>query len=146
MPRPMLISLGYEGRTADELIVTLVRQNVSVLVDVRLTPLSRKPGLSKRRLADALQAADISYVHLPALGNPKANREPFRTGDPKSRRLFRTLLSAQPATEALAHVAELLDDGAVAILCFERDHRCCHRHLVAEALQAVRPAVELVEV
>jgi uncharacterized protein (DUF488 family) len=146
MPRPTLISLGYEGRTADELIAALVRQNVRVLVDVRLTALSRKPGLSKRRLADALRAANISYVHLPALGNPKANRDPFRAGDPKSRRLFRTLLSAQPATDALDHVAGLLDDGAVAILCFERDHRCCHRHLVAEALQAVRPAVELVEV
>jgi hypothetical protein len=34
--------------------------------------------MSKRKLAAALGEAGIGYVHLPALGNPKDNREPFR--------------------------------------------------------------------
>lgn len=71
----VLVTVGYEGRTAGELVVTLAEAGVDVLVDVRLTPLSRKPGLSKRQLADALAAAGVEYVHLPALGNPKDNRE-----------------------------------------------------------------------
>jgi hypothetical protein len=30
---------------------------------VRLTPVSRKPGLSKTKLSEALAAVDIGYVH-----------------------------------------------------------------------------------
>lgn len=63
-----LVSIGYEGRTALELIATLSQLGVSVLVDVRLTPLSRKPGLSKTKLGLAAAEAGIRYVHLPALG------------------------------------------------------------------------------
>lgn len=47
----VLLTVGYEGRTAEELVVTLAEADVDVLVDIRLTPLSRKPGLSKRQLA-----------------------------------------------------------------------------------------------
>jgi uncharacterized protein (DUF488 family) len=139
-----LVSLGYEGRTVDELISNLLREEVTVLVDVRLTPLSRKPGLSKRKLADCLEAAGVRYLHLRALGNPKENREPFRAGDPRSHALFRSLLAGDQGAAALRHVAELLDGETVALLCFERDHDACHRHLVAEELQRAKPSLALV--
>ena len=140
-----LVSLGYEGRTADELIANLQSESVSVLVDVRLTPLSRKPGLSKHRLAQALAAVGIQYVHLPALGNPPENRSAFRAGDPLSRKHYQSILQQQNAAEAIQHVAELLDGGTVALLCFERQHESCHRHLVAEELRRAKPTVAVVE-
>jgi uncharacterized protein (DUF488 family) len=124
----------------------LINQSVSVLVDVRLTPVSRKPGMSKRKLSAALSEAGIDYVHLPALGNPKDNRELFRTGDPRSRGRFRALLDKRVAAQARRHNVELLDGGTVAVLCFERDHDCCHRQLVAEAVREVKPSVELVAI
>jgi uncharacterized protein (DUF488 family) len=146
MGRTTLISLGYEGRSVGELVDVLLRQSVAILVDVRLTPLSRKPGMSKRKLAAALAEAGIDYVHLPALGNPKDNREPFRTGDPASRRRFRARLRDETASQALEHIAELLEGGAVAVLCFERSHEHCHRHLVTDAVLEARPSVELVAI
>jgi uncharacterized protein (DUF488 family) len=142
----MLISLGYEGRSVGDLVDDLRSQYVAILVDVRLTPLSRKPGMSKRKLAAALAEAGIDYVHLPALGNPKDNRELFRTGDPASRQRFRALLRDEIALQALDHITELLEGGAVAVLCFERSHEHCHRHLVAEAVLEARPSVELVAI
>lgn len=45
---------------------------------------------------------------------------------------------------ALAHVAELLDEGAVALLCFERDHTTCHRHLVVSELQRATPELQVI--
>jgi uncharacterized protein (DUF488 family) len=108
----MLISLGYEGRSVGDLVDDLRSQYVAILVDVRLTPLSRKPGMSKRKLAAALAEAGIDYVHLPALGNPKDNRELFRTGDPASRQRFRALLRDEIALQALDHITELLEGGA----------------------------------
>lgn len=141
---PNLVSLGYEGRTADELINQMVDAGVSVLVDVRLTPLSRKPGLSKNRLRDALADRGIEYVHLPQLGNPKDNREPFRAGQPASRDRFRSLLHTDDGRQALNHVAELLDGEVVALLCFERDHTTCHRDIVTEELVKDLPGLSLV--
>lgn len=142
--RATLVSLGYEGRSFGQLVNELREQSVSILVDVRLTPLSRKAGMSKRKLAAALGEAGIGYVHLPALGNPKDNRESFRSGDPASRERFRVLLHGQVAVQAIDHIAELLEDGAVAVLCFERSHEQCHRQLVAEAVLDTKPSAELV--
>lgn len=144
MPSPgpfQLLTIGYEGRTADELVECLRDENVTVLVDVRLTPLSRKPGLSKRRLSDTLADAGIEYVHLPALGNPKENRSLFRSGDPRSRARFRALLRSPEGAAALERVGELATDGRVALLCFERDAMECHRHLVSDELGRCVPTL-----
>ena len=143
---PSLVSVGYEGRSADELVNQLMLENVQVLVDVRLTPLSRKPGLSKRKLAEALGAKGIRYVHHRALGNPKDNRDGFRSGAPESRARFKEVLETADADVALTHLVELMDDGVVALLCFERDHSACHRNLVCESLRARLPGLSVVHV
>jgi len=130
----VLLTVGYEGRTAEELVVALADEGVDVLVDVRLTPLSRKPGLSKRQLADALAAAGVQYVHLAALGNPRDNREAFRRGDPRGRARFRALLRTPQARAALDELRSRVRDERVALLCFEREPDCCHRQLVSDDL------------
>lgn len=137
-PTPALISVGYEGRNVHDLIDTLIEQGVKVLVDVRLTPLSRKPGLSKAALTRELASAGINYVHHKQLGNPKDNRDNFRRGLSSSRERYRSLLHEPGAMHALQHVSELLDEGVVALLCFERDHAQCHRGIVVDALAAQR--------
>jgi len=58
-----IVSVGYERRTSEELVSLLVSNRVDVLVDVRLTPLSRKRGLSKTALREALESAGIEYLH-----------------------------------------------------------------------------------
>ncbi|MGF6886357.1 uncharacterized protein (DUF488 family) [Nocardia sp. GAS34] len=141
-----LVSIGYEGKTVGALVAQLVEQDVRVLVDVRLTPLSRKPGLSKTKLAEALAAVGIGYVHHRALGNPKSNREGFRAGEPESHARYHELLDSAAATEALAHVCELLDGGVVALLCFEHDHAECHRDIVVHRLLEARPNAAVVHV
>ncbi|MCK8675017.1 DUF488 domain-containing protein [Rhodococcus sp. HM1] len=140
---PALVSVGYEGRTLQDLISQLKHQRVQVLVDVRLTPLSRKPGFSKTKLAQALQSAGIEYVHHRALGNPKDNRDGFRSGSEESRERFREVLGSDAAADALNHVVELLDGGIVALLCFERDHETCHRDIVVDRLRSVAPYVQV---
>jgi uncharacterized protein (DUF488 family) len=130
-----LTTVGYEGRTAEELVELLVAEGVDVLADVRLTPLSRKPGLSKRRLAESLGAAGIDYLHLPALGNPKDNREHFRTGDVVAGiARFRTVMEMPSAADALDRLGELARRRDVALLCFELEHARCHRQVVSDEL------------
>jgi uncharacterized protein (DUF488 family) len=141
LPEMVLLTVGYEGRTADELVAALAEAGVDVLVDVRLTPLSRKPGLSKRQLASTLAAAGVKYMHLPALGNPRDNREAYRQGDPRGRARFRALLHTPQAQSALGQLRCRIRDERVALLCFEREPDCCHRQLVSESLRSHDPAL-----
>jgi uncharacterized protein (DUF488 family) len=78
-------------------------------------------------------------VHHRALGNPKDNRAGFRAGEPQARVRYREMLDTAAATDALAHVCELLDGGVVALLCFEQDHVECHRDIVVRRLLKARP-------
>jgi uncharacterized protein (DUF488 family) len=136
-----LLTVGYEGRSVAEIVDGLLAENVSVLVDVRLNPVSRKPGLSKRGLAERLAAAGIEYLHLRALGNPVDNRDGFRAGSPAARDRFRELLAEPAAVQALATVTARAQRQTVALLCFEADPARCHRQLVSEAVhEALRGA------
>lgn len=143
---PELVSIGYEGRDVQALIRQLESLRVGVLVDVRLNPISRKKGMSKSALATALAAVGIRYVHHRELGNPKDNRDSYRSGDRAAYRRFEELLEAPAAEDALAHVTELLDGECVALLCFERDHSQCHRALVVDALREREPDLFVHEV
>jgi uncharacterized protein (DUF488 family) len=129
-----LYTVGYERRTADELITVLTEAAVKVLVDVRLTPLSRKPGMSKNRLATLLHAAGIEYLHLPQLGNPRDNRDAFRRGDVAAVATYRDVLRTPEGQAALDQLLRLATQRRVAVMCFERDAVECHRSMVADAL------------
>lgn len=132
-----LIGLGYEGLDIDGFCDIAVDRGVWTLVDVRLTPISRKRGFSKRVLAAQLADRGIRYEHLPALGNPKDNRAGF-SGDvdelEAARDRYRGLLDEDGAQAAMARVRELCASGRVALLCFEADEGRCHRRIVLEQL------------
>ncbi len=141
---PALFSVGYEGRDIDEFVALMREREVTVLVDVRLNAISRKPGFSKRRLQAALAGAGISYRHARALGNPKDNREPFHSGDPhRGARAFRTVLASDDAGLELGHLGKLLGTERVAVFCFERDHDRCHRQVIVERAAVGLPVVRL---
>jgi uncharacterized protein (DUF488 family) len=53
---------GYEGRTVADLVEFTRAMGAEWVVDVRLNPLSRKPGFSKRALATDLAAAALDRL------------------------------------------------------------------------------------
>lgn len=133
-----IYGFGYEGKTAEELISTLKTYEILTLVDVRLTPISRKKGLSKTKLREAIEANGLGYVHLPALGNPKDNREgfasPYTAAWSDARHRFEELLRNDNAQDALDEVRSLMLNGNVGLLCFEANTKCCHRDVVINEL------------
>lgn len=135
-PAAGLVSVGYEGRDLDGFVRELSDAAVTMVADVRLTPLSRKPGFSKTRLGERLGEAGIDYRHLRPLGNPKENRPPFWQGRiEEGRARFRSLLEAPEAVSALAELAGHAERERVAVLCFERDEHRCHRKVVLDTVR-----------
>lgn len=131
------VGIGYEGHDVEGLVSRLHSVGVAAVVDVRLTPISRKRGLSKTALRSALLDAGIDYFHRRELGNPKFNRPGFAAqGRERAEAIatYRALLDEPAASEALIEVRDLAQDQLVALLCFEADEACCHRHVILEAL------------
>jgi uncharacterized protein (DUF488 family) len=115
---------------------------VGVVVDVRRTPVSRKPGFSRRRLSEALEAAGIEYVSERELGNPPENRDAFRRGDPAAVRRMRAIV-AGPGSEALDRVVARAPAERVALLCICADHAVCHRRVVADMAVERDPTIDV---
>ncbi len=139
-----IVSVGYQGRTLDEMIDLLASHEVETLVDVRLTPISRKRGFSKTALTEALRSAGIEYVHEPDLGNPKDNRDGFRKGLASARERYRDSLDNGAASTYEATIERALGER-VALLCFERDHRECHRSCITDRAISEHPGVSVLE-
>jgi len=137
-------SIGYDDRTPEELVDDLRRHGVTEVVDVRMNPISRRKGFSKKGLAATLEAAGIGYRHDRPLGNPPDNRAAFRRGDPAARARVQAAVDAAP--DVVDELAEVAVHRSIALLCICRDHDRCHRSVVAEALIAVDPSLEVVPI
>jgi uncharacterized protein (DUF488 family) len=137
------IGVGYEGRDVDGLLAVLRSRGVDVLVDVRLNPLSRKRGLSKKALSERLTCEGIEYRHEPALGNPRDNREGYAdlhgAHAEQARNAFRARLETDGAREALDRIRAVGETRQVALLCFEADEAHCHREQILDRLRAFEP-------
>lgn len=130
-----LFTIGYEGRTADELPASVAASGVTTVVDVRDLPLSRKRGFSKTALALLLSGSGVDYVHERGLGNPNPLRDHVKAGGDWGwfAEVFRERLVG--AGDALDHVLSIMRRGeVVCLLCYEADAARCHRSLVADAL------------
>jgi uncharacterized protein (DUF488 family) len=120
---------------------------VEHLVDVRAVPQSRKAGFSKRLLAASVEAAGMRYTHLRGLGTPKAGREAVRHGEvARMHAIYAAHMQSDEAQIDLAHAVAIAREERACLLCFERDHRTCHRDIVAGLIrertgQAVRHLV-----
>jgi uncharacterized protein (DUF488 family) len=128
-------SLGYEQSQLPDYLKRLQDHDVSMVVDVREVPVSRKAGFSKNKLREALNGIDIKYLHIQTLGAPREIRDNLRSGgswlDYVKQYTSRVLECRRQDIELLNH---LVVRERVALLCFERDPRACHRSLVAEEM------------
>jgi len=132
---PTLLTIGYESCTIEEVLASLRSARVDLLIDVRAVAASRKPGFSKRQLAAGLDRAGIGYIHLQRLGTPRPGREAVRSGHPERMvPIFLAHMETPDAVAALADAKSLANERRCCLLCFERDHLRCHRHLVAEMI------------
>jgi uncharacterized protein (DUF488 family) len=130
-----LFTTGYEGSKPADLFAILQKSGVTLLIDVRDVPISRKPGFSKSALARGLDEAGIRYLHLKGLGDPKPGRVAAREGRFSDfRRIFSAHMMTAVAQQALCEAVAAASESISCLLCFERDHTNCHRCIVAESM------------
>lgn len=137
-----VMTIGYEGSDIDSFLDRLANAGVETIVDVRELPLSRKKGFSKNSLREAAAKIGLHYVHLKPLGDPKEGRLAARSGDYQLfERIFKAHMQTAEAQEALTRLSEIVENTRACLLCFEKNHEGCHRHIVVHQLAEIRDIV-----
>src|SRR3978361_1674548 len=136
--KKLFLKIGSEQPPASAVLDELEQAGVKLLVDVRAIAASRRPGFSKNQLAAGLHERGISYLHLRGLGTPKEGREAARSGKFDAlHRIYAAHLKKPQAREELDELSALVKkSGPVCILCYERDHRECHRQWITEIIES----------
>lgn len=131
-----LSTIGYEGRTLEQYLNTLLCGGVTLLCDVRRNPISRKYGFAKSTLANACNGVGIRYEHLPELGIASEERDGLQSQADYDRLFARYARHSLPKQgQILGKIRTWIRSGErVALTCYERLPHQCHRHSVAKAL------------
>jgi uncharacterized protein (DUF488 family) len=132
-----IFTMGYEGISVQAFIGRLNDVGVRTVLDVRATPLSRKPGFSKNAFSKALHEAGIVYAHLPALGCPKDVRDRYKKDGDWTAYVRGFLGSLEKQREAVSELARIAEVSSSCLVCFEADFNRCHRTYVARAAAKV---------
>jgi uncharacterized protein (DUF488 family) len=142
-------TIGYEKLSPGALVAELEAAGVERVIDVRFRPQSRRPGMSKTRLAERLADHRIAYEHRRALGTPADLRWLFKNNRVAEgrERFGRYVEQEEPgALDALDALASELGAGPrTALLCLEEDPVVCHRSVLVEALGRRVPRLEVVD-
>jgi uncharacterized protein (DUF488 family) len=131
-----VFTLGYQGSSLATYVEALTDASIDIVVDVRETPWSYKPGFSKAPLSNCLKNAGIDYVHIKSAGNPSKNRKTAKSMKECLAR-YRKHLAHHP--QCLEELSELLLNAQkrkqnVCFTCFEKDAEECHRSIILEEL------------
>ena len=130
-----LFTIGYEGVGLENWIEILKDNEISLVIDVREKPISRKKGFSKRSLCNALKENDIKYIHMGILGSPGEIRSELHNTHnyPSFFRKYLSYLCKQSGA-----IKALLDKASrqkgTCLMCFEKDPLKCHRSILTEYL------------
>lgn len=131
-----IYTIGYEGADIRSFVGTLDVVGVGHVLDIRDIPGSRKRDFSKNILKQHLNDAGISYSHFKSLGDPKPGRDAMRAGNEALfRQIFEDHLSKPEAQLALELIIDIALDETCVLLCYERDHKSCHRSIVAAEME-----------
>lgn len=132
-----LFTVGYEQAKPAAVLGELKRAKIELLVDTRAVAASRRPGFSKRQLAAALDEEDIGYVHLQKLGTPAEGRAAARNGDTDTLwRIYDKHIKSADAQSELRELVALIKSGRrIALLCYCRDPRTCHRSRIVSNIK-----------
>lgn len=130
-----LFTIGYEKLLPGALVAELEAAGVRRLIDVRHRPQSRRPGMSKTRLAALLAEHGIAYEHRRALGTPPDIRWYYKNNRvAEGAERFLAHIEGAHAADLDALAAELPSAPPTALLCLEADPSVCHRTIVARCV------------
>lgn len=134
----IILTIGHSTRPLDEFIGLLRHYQVTLLVDVRTVPRSRRnPQFNRDSLPEVLEGEGIAYVHMPGLGGLRRSvlKDSPNTGwrSPAFRN-YADYMGSHEFEVNLDQLIKTAEEQRTAIMCAEVLPWRCHRNLIADAL------------
>jgi uncharacterized protein (DUF488 family) len=131
-------TMGHSTRTIEEFVGALRAHGISLVVDVRKLPGSKRyPHFNQEEMQKSLAEARIRYEWFPELGGRrKANADSRNTA--WRNESFGAYADYMETAEFEAAIGRLLSEGAnerIAYLCSEAVWWRCHRALISDYLK-----------
>jgi uncharacterized protein (DUF488 family) len=139
-----IYTIGFTQKSLRQFIGLLREVRVDGVVDVRRNNISQLAGYAKRDdLTFILEAFGIGYLEEKRLAPSEELLDRYHRDHDWSAYVpvFEGLLKAQPLGEILDGIAVRF--ARPCLLCAEPEPNQCHRRLVAEAFQRLRPELEV---
>lgn len=135
---PAVYTAGYEGKSLDSFLDSMLRRGIRCIVDVRKNPLSRKYGFSKSTLEKTCPNMKLKYVHYEKLGVPSEHRKDINTDADVITLLdwYETRV-LDDSDEQIRAVAETMARMPSLLLCYEANAAHCHRSRLAQRVAQV---------
>ena len=141
----MILTIGHSTRALDDFVDMLRANDVTVLIDIRRFPGSRRqPQFNSESLAAALKEAGIEYEHVVELGGRRVPSD-GSTNHALRNPQFRGYADHMATPEFQTALDRLLERGktdVLAVMCAEAVPWRCHRSLLADAITARGVPVE----
>jgi uncharacterized protein (DUF488 family) len=134
-----ILTIGHSTLPIQTFLEALTRERVSLLVDVRRFPGSRRhPQFNGAPLARSLAEAGIDYLLAPDLGGRRAPRadSPHSAWRHPAFRGYADHMDTPAFRTALSDVLARAAARRVALMCAERHWSQCHRGLIADYMKA----------
>jgi uncharacterized protein (DUF488 family) len=138
MNPPLVCTVGHGDRPLDEFVALLRQAGVTLLVDVRRFPGSRRhPHFARASLEQVLPAAGIAYRFEGERLGGRRREQPDSPHTALRSASFRAYADHMHSAAFRAALADLLTAAASdrpAVMCAERLPWRCHRWFIADAL------------
>lgn len=131
-------TIGHSTRSSEDFLAALGAHGITLLVDVRKLPGSRKyPQFNQDELSQALQEAGVRYEWWSELGGR-------RKGDPQSQntawrnasfRAYADYMQTSEFAAAMERLVETAEKERIAYMCSEAVWWRCHRGLISDYLK-----------
>lgn len=140
-----LYTIGYEGFSIDSFMQQLISNNIKCLVDVRKIAFSMRREFCKTNLQEALHEAGIKYIRMPEVGIPSKNRKELLPLGKKDELFawYQDTILPQCASQA-SSIADLVSKENIALMCYEKESKDCHRSLFAAYCKEQQPSIPVV--
>jgi uncharacterized protein (DUF488 family) len=130
-------TIGHSTRSLEEFTGLLKKYEITVVVDVRTVPRSRKnPQFNRETLPEALEREKIAYRHMAGLGGLRhpAKDSPNAGWRNASFRGYADYMQTEEFRQNLEELISLARSERIVLMCAEALPWRCHRSLIADAL------------
>lgn len=139
---PALYSIGYEGKDIDFFLDILIRNNISLLIDIRHNPFSMNFNFTKNKLEKSLKNVGIEYTHIPELGISGDKRKNLTTTQDYVSLFEEYQYSLNEKKNFVDTIIALGKEKRLAFMCFENNKERCHRGVLSHYLTLQNIMVE----